>query len=338
MQIIKNISSLFFITLIIACNKEVSENFIAYNNGNPLNDTAWVKTVANSAAIHSLADSILPTLLSDTIDAETDSYIKFPNNLVLFFPANIFTDPVIPGKIIGEVVIQVFRVEKKSDFILNSKATCTDYFPLESDGALFIKVVQNGKELSLLPNKSFSIQLANSNNASDDEMILYNGIESSPRIASGFDANFTWKINTSIQSKISSFYKQVAAGNYIKGYDITVDHLRWIAIAKPIDPLLNKAKISAYLPLNFTNKNTLVFAILDDLKTVIQLKPDFASRTFVATNIPLQKKIKLLSVSLIGETYYFSKSMINFTGNITPAFALKPEKKELKYMIAELTK
>ncbi|TAG32284.1 MAG: hypothetical protein EAZ35_00170 [Sphingobacteriia bacterium] len=336
MQTVKKLLSLFLFALAFACNKEVSEDFISYSISNPLNDTTWAKNITVSAAIHTLADSTFPLYFSDSIDAETNTTISFPNNLELTFPPNIFTNNSQPSKLTGKLLVQVIRLEKESDFIFAGKATYNN-IPLESDGALFIRVLKNGQELSLLPNTAYTIRFINKDNLADDNMKVYTGVESSPLISSGIDFNFSWNHNILVQSQVTIYNKQITGGGYVKGYQITAKQLRWIAVAKPMEPSFTKTKLSAYLPLNFTNKNTLVFAIFNDHKTVVQLKPDYISRTFSATDFPNQKKIKLISISVIGKNYYFSKLNINAVNNI-PAFSLKPEKKSLLYIFTELTK
>ncbi len=334
MQPIKKLLSLFLIVLAFACNKEVSEDFISYSLSNPLNDTTWAKNITRSAAIHGLADATFPLYFSDSIDAENTTTISFPNNLELSFPANIFTNNAQPGKITGKLLVQVIRLERESDFIFAGK-TSYNNIPIESDGALFIRVLKNGQELSLLPYSTYTIRFVNTDHSADDNMKVYTGIESSPLLTTGFDFNFSW--NIAPQSQASIFNKQVLGGGFLKGYQIISNQLRWIAVAKPLEPSLTKTKLSAYLPLNFTNKNTLVFAIFNEHKTVVPLKADYNSRTFIANDFPNQKKIKLVSISIIGKQYYFSKLIVNKVDNI-PAFSLKPEKKSLLYIFTELTK
>ncbi len=336
MQPVKKLLFLFLITLAFACNKEVSEDFVSYSISNPLNDTVWAKNIPRTAAIHTLAEATFPLYFSDTINAETNTTIYLPNNLELNFPANIFTNTAQTGKITGKLLVQVIRLEKASDFIFAGKTTHNN-IPLESDGALFIRVLKEQQELSLLPYSSYTIRFINKDNKADNDMKVYTGIESSPLISSGIDFNFSWGNNTPTQSQATTFMMQTASGLSLKGYEITAKQLRWIAVAKPMESSFTTSKLSAFLPLNFTNKNTLVFAIFEDHKTVVPLKADYISRTFVADNFPNQKKIKLISISVIGKQYYFGKLNISAVGN-TPAFSIKPEKKSLLYIYTELTK
>jgi hypothetical protein len=53
------ITGCLFTLFFTACTKELSSDFNQYTN-HPMNDTVWVKTVANTAAVHDLFDLFAP--------------------------------------------------------------------------------------------------------------------------------------------------------------------------------------------------------------------------------------------------------------------------------------
>ncbi|OYY14136.1 MAG: hypothetical protein B7Y69_12175, partial [Sphingobacteriia bacterium 35-40-8] len=64
--------------LLGSCAKEgLNNDFKPYNN-NELNDTAWVKSISNTANIFSLADSLFQkSYFTDSIDLTKDQTIEF---------------------------------------------------------------------------------------------------------------------------------------------------------------------------------------------------------------------------------------------------------------------
>jgi hypothetical protein len=108
--------------------------------------------------------------------------------------------------------------------------------------------------------------------------------------------------------------------------------LRFISAEHAI--LNNKptTNIYAILPPNFTNKNTLVFTVFDNSRTVLYMKSDFASRSFMTGNIPIGTKLTLVSISLIGHDYYLGTKPINDVGTMIN-YSFTPEKKTLAQIL-----
>ena len=152
------------------------------------------------------------------------------------------------------------------------------------------------------------------------------------------DPLFNWNNNT-LQDYLQSIFKQPgnSGSKEIERYEITTNKLRWISLARPLNNIGLQGKFNVILPPNFTNKNTISFVTTDDYNTVIQLKPELSSRSFTATNIPLQKKIHIVTISLIGTQFYYSEQSIKALNN-TLVLSLKPQKKSLGSIIADLKK
>ena len=166
-------------------------------------------------------------------------------------------------------------------------------------------------------------------------MSIFKGIENSPPPAWGKDTSFTWQ-KADIGSLTGIWYK-TGSGPNNKGYEMTTKSIRWIGCGRYVDSTLPKNKLTAILPPNFTNKNTVVFAVLENTKTIIELKADYNSRTFAALNIPLNTKLNIISISKIGNAFYYGIRNINDIGN-TAIYSLSPDKKSLIYILSELDK
>jgi hypothetical protein len=113
---------------------------------------------------------------------------------------------------------------------------------------------------------------------------------------------------------------------------MNVKKLRWVAAERYTDSTQPKTKIFAILPPNYTNKNTAVFAVFMNQTTIVNLKADYASRTFAAPNIPRGTRLKILTISRIGDDTYLGIKDVNDVGTNT-FYSITPEKKSLKDIV-----
>ena len=172
---------------------------------------------------------------------------------------------------------------------------------LESVGVFQVKFFRQDQELTLLPGKKlfFTIKDPYPTNGMD----VYFG-NSQPQLPSPLGTNpfFVW-MHARDSSLITPFIHQDSLGT-TKGYQLFAGKTNWINCLKPVDSTLSKSNINITLPPNFTNNNTVVFAVIKQRKIVVQLNGDFISRSFYAPNIPMGSEIQLISLSLIGNQYF----------------------------------
>lgn len=328
----------FFIMIIIlaslsACSKDLSDDFRQYPN-NALNDTIWTKNFISTTALNEILDSARTTPYIDSINFTTADTLRFPNNIEIAFPANAVYSPG-GFTIYGKVKVEMLALLKKGDIIRSLQSTTSNDALLEIFGQVFIKLSNNGKELALAPNKSIKIRIPDTQDNPQPSMIVFKGQESSPPPAWGKDTSATW-IKTNDGSTIGTWYK-TGSGPNLKGYEFTTQNLRWISGGKFLDSTISKNKLTAILPPNFTIKNTLAFAVLDNSKTIVELRANYASRSFYANNIPLQRKLTIITLSKIGNDFYYGNRSINDIGSIA-IYTISPEKKSLQYILDELNK
>jgi hypothetical protein len=146
----------------------------------------------------------------------------------------------------------------------------------------------------------------------------------------GIDTAFSWVRDT--DTTWIKTTQSTTSGALIKGYELTSKNLRWIGAQRYIDSTQPKIKVTAIISPNFTSDNTAVFAVFTNQKTVVNLKADYASRSFAANNIPLRSSIKLISVSKIGDQFYLGTKDVADVGTVT-SYTILPEKKSLKDII-----
>jgi hypothetical protein len=332
---------LFFITACLftlfftSCTKEMSDNFITYPNS-PLNDTVWVRNVAGTASVHDLFDLLAPGMITDSFSVASGASLHYGDSLALEFQPNSCVGSGSMGIPPGLVKLEIVSLKRKGDFIKFFKPTTTENGSiLVSGGGLFIRVTKEGKELSLVQGSTVKVKFSDIDTAKLNMQAFY-GRESSPVLLKGIDTSFSWvrDLDTTWLRTWTSLSTNPLVSSYY-GYEMNSKNLRWIAAERYVDSTLPKTKVTAILSPNFTNKNTAVFAVFANQKTVVNMRGDFPSRSFFANNIPLGIAVTLVSVSKIGDDLYLGVENISKVATVTH-HTLKPEKKSLKDILGYL--
>jgi hypothetical protein len=332
----KNIP-IFLATILLfmsACTKELSTNtntFTPYQ-GNAFNDTTWLKNITGISPITSLADTLAQnTLFTDSIDLWKDKAMVFGDSLEIDFKGGSCSNNAgIPQD--GKARIDIIRLQKKGDFIKAYRPNTSFMYLLEAGSAFFIRITKNGSELALAPGASIKIKYADIEEAENNMQVFY-GKETMPFPTSTFDPANTW-VRSLDTSYIKTWTTQTNSG-IKKGYELEAKSLRWISAHRALDPNPAKTNIYAILPPNFTNKNTVVFAVFNNNRTVIDMHGDYASRSFTTSNIPLKTKLLLVSISKFGPDLYLGTRLVNDVGTMVN-YSFTPEKKSLTQILAFL--
>ena len=332
----KNIPIFFATTLLFlsACTKELSTNtntFTPYQ-GNAFNDTTWNKNITGISPITSLADTLAQnTLFTDSIDLWKDKAMIFGDSLEIDFKGGSCTNNagVLQD---GKARIDIIRLQKKGDFIKAYRPNTSYMYLLETGSAFFIRITKNGSELALATGASIKIKFADIEEAENNMQVFY-GKETTPFPTSTFDPANTW-VRSLDTSWIKTWSVQTNSG-IKKGYELEAKNLRWISAHRALDPNQAKTNIYAILPPNFTNKNTAVFAVFSNNRTVIDMHGDYASRSFTTSNIPLKTKLLLVSISKFGPDLYLGTRLVNDVGTMVN-YSFTPEKKSLAQILAFL--
>jgi hypothetical protein len=326
-SIILSVSLLLFLG---ACTKEISNNdgFTSYT-GHELNDTAWIKTVTSSSPVYALADTIFQgTPIVDSIDLSRDQTLVYGDSLEVEISSNTLTTAT--GLFIdGKAKIEILRLKRKGDFIKAVRPTSSNGTILETAGAFFIRVSKNGTELSLAPGKTIKIRYVDFE-APKTYMQTFYGKESTPVPSSIIDTAHNW-IPDADTSWLKPWYK-TSGSNLKQGYILESKKLRWVSAAHALQNTKPTTNIYAILPPNFTNKNTYVFTVFDNSRTVLFLRSDFSSRSFMVGNIPIGTKLTLVSLSVIGHDYYLGVKSVNDVGTAIN-YSFTPEKKSLAQIL-----
>lgn len=316
-----------------ACSKEISNNnnFTPYTD-NPLNDTAWVKNITDKAAIYALTDSLFQrNVFTDSIDLTKDQSLEFGDSLEVEFKANSLNNGYGTA-LDGKAKVEIVRILTKGDFIEAYRPNSSFGYPLTTAGGFFVRITKNGSELALNQGSSIKIKYSDIEAPRNNMQVFY-GKESFPFPTGTLDSAHTW-IRDMDTSWIKTFTKTTSSGDKT-GYELEAKKLRWISAHQYLDATLPKTNIYAILPPNFTNKNTVVFTVFAQSRTVLGMRGDLPSRSFVTGNIPLRTKIILVSLSKIGDDLYLGTKTVNDVGSIVN-YSFSPEKKSLAQILEYL--
>ncbi|MDD2792873.1 MAG: hypothetical protein PHD73_06820 [Sediminibacterium sp.] len=332
-RINKHIIAVFILfTGFSSCKKELSNN-ATLNMANALNDTTWTRMLPANAPVKALFDSISPKTSTANFTNEYGGTLHFGGNVDLIFQPGSFVAQN-GAAVTGNVKIELIKILTKGEMVKAMHSTLYNNNLLESAGAFFIKAFQNEQELVLAPDVAYQIQYIDPDNDPKTSMQVYHGKEGIPAPA-GVDPEFTW-IKTTDGSLVRSFVRSGQGGQDKEGYEILSRKLNWICAAKLAYYNSGTSHLTAILPLNFTNKNTVVFAVFDEYKTIVPLYSDFAIRAFRAPNLPRQQKMTLISITKINKDFYYDEKDISDIG-ATGIFKLRPEKKSLEDILEHLS-
>ena len=293
------ITILFLVVLATACQHEVSDEFHPYSSFG-LNDTTWTRNSLASDFLDSISKPIktLP-IYTDSFLVSSDRKIKLNDSLDIAFPPYACADA--NGTLItdGKINLTLLFLQKKGDYIRHLISTYNNKYPLESSGSFYIKLTKNGQDVSL-SNSGGYFDLTWKDNAPATTMKFFTGT-----VTANTDSLINWALNTTGAIKTYDSSLIVGSGNSKKGYDMKVyKQLGWFSSANLLDTTVTRTRLNVTLPLNYTNKNTMVFAVYKNKKTVIRLTADYASRSFFTQNIALNTSISLVSISLIDNVFY----------------------------------
>lgn len=300
MKMKHQITALLLITasfVMNACQKD-SDVFVP-DPGQPNGpDTSWYSVITPTMPVSSLISALTFGHYTDSIQVTANnSYLITPFGLICGFPGNSCVN--LAGQpVTGTVNVELTLIKKKGDMIRLNKPTVSGNRLLVSGGEIYIRLKKNGQEVYLAPNVKITFRYPDLPLLSP--MKLFSGDESVPGI-------FNWLLLTDQQNNAVSINSQ--------NYDIHTNKTRWIHNAQFFDTTgLLQVKLNADLAAQFTNANTIAFAVFNNMRSVVALTPDLATRKFQSIRVPVGKEVTLVVISKQANDYFMgTKTFITAT-------------------------
>lgn len=320
----KNILKLSFSILILfffSCKKD--SNVFVPNNGEQL-DSAWSSNITSSNQVLILSKNLETSFTAQTLVSAIDTIISSSSGFQIIFPSGSF---LLNGAAITQnIKVEYKLIQNKGDFINYGIPTVSNRMPLESGGALFIRITSNGQPVTLSSNKKIVIRFTDTNLKQD--MQVYYGNE----LAVTNSLNYNWELATDGSNVKLWEYTNVTPA--LKGYLVETLKQGWVNVDKVLETGQPKVEIKAVLPDLFSNANTAVFMVFKNYRTVVQLSGNLSTRTFSAPNIPANQSVKIISISKVGSSYYLGvKEELTATNMVS---FIKPELSSLASIQAYL--
>lgn len=309
---------------VTACTKETSDQFVSYTN-NPLNDTVWN---SNGTNFYNIAKIIIPEVVKDNI---TDSFNSLVNNTITIgdsLEVAILANACIhangaPITTNAKIKIDITLLKSKGDFIKYASPTTNINNLLEAGVYLNVKLSRDGQDIKLASNSAIKIKVKDI--VTSTNMVFFSGTS----IRFNNDTIFSWI--PSFDGKVELWKSNT---NTLLGYEFTTNKLGWIGSSYFSDSLLPKTRLNVVLPSNYTNKNTALFVVFKNKKTVVNLLNDPVTKTFFTYNIPVGTEATLVSLTKINANYYLGSKAIKVSNG--DVLNVLPEKKTLEQIISYL--
>ena len=317
---------LFFIThvflavlLFASCKKDTNE-FVPHD-GQQL-DSAWTTNVTANSQVLILSKSLEGSFsIQEISNLVLDTVVTTSTGVQLSFPLNGL---LLNGTALtGGLKIEYVLLQKKGDFIRYGVPTSINRYPLESGGALHIKLTSNGQPVTLAGNKKLSIRYRDA--APKQGMSVFYG---NTTVVTN-SLLFNWEQAT--DNSTVKLWDSTNINPAAKGYLLETYKTGWVHVGRPLEALQPRVEVKAVVPDLFSNANTAVYMIFKNSRTVVQLSGNANTRNFSFPNIPTNQEVKFVAISKVGSSYYLGAKDEVISAN-TVSF-IKPELSSLSSII-----
>jgi len=298
---------MLLLLLFAACKKDT--DYFVPDSGQQL-DSAWTNSVTASSQVLILAKNLEGSFAAQNINTATDTAIASDAGLQISFPVNGL---LLNGTALsGTVKVEYVLLQKKGDFIRYGVTTSTNRYPLESGGALHIRLTSNGQLLTVAANKKIAIRYRDAE--PKQGMSVFYGNTSSITNSLLFD----WTL-----ANDNSFVKiWDSASTAAKGYAVETYRTGWVNVDRSIVSTQPRIEVKAVLPDLFSNANTAVYMVFKNYRSVVQLSGNATLRNFSFPNIPANEPVIFIAISKVGSSYYLGvkeeKTAANMVSFVKP--------------------
>ena len=277
-------------------------------------DTNWVAAVTDLSPVSDVKKLLKRDILLDSLDAIAGGTFHTSEGVtVIVLPGSL----LLPSGILatGKIHVETLLINQRGDMIRFDKPTTSFGRVLISGGEIFVRIRKENEELHLAPGKGIYIKYRDP--APSRLMKVFYGDESIPQ-------RFNWIPNAN-QTNSGS----VDTLNNPSGYALFSTQLRWINCDYFADTSGGRVNVAASLPADYTNANTSVYLVFKDIKAVVGMHGDAASKKFSSPKVPSGNTAIVISITKKGTNSYYMGHETIATGqtslNGTQTVPLKPQ-------------
>lgn len=307
-------SLLFSLLLLASCKKDTNE-FVP-DPGQQL-DSAWTNNVTANSQVLILSKNLEGSFTAQSINTATDTTVSSAGGLQISFPTNGL---LLNGTALsGTVKVEFVLLQKKGDFIRYGVPTSTgaNRYPLESGGALLIKLTSGGQPLTVASSRKIIIRYRDAE--PKQGMSVFYGNTSAVTNSLLFD----WTLAT--DNSFVKIWDSTNINPVSKGYAVETYRTGWVNVDRSIPSTQPRIEVKAILPDLFSNANTALYMVFRNYRSVVQLSGNPTLRHFSFPNIPANEPVIFVSISKVGSSYYLGvkeeKTVANMVSFIKPTLS-----------------
>ena len=299
-------------------------------------DTVW----APDDSVPPVTASIDKPAIVDSFNSNNDdNSITSGDSVTINFPVGgCLTQPNTPSSAIktsAKIQIAITLLTSKGDLIRHAMPSVSNTDPLAFGACVDMQL--SYKKSPIYWNSALApIQIKVHDNMALNGM-LYAVYQQNPTVLpiinpTAIDSSwFVPQVSPSMSNSITVYTTTSNKKTIIGGYQIRTTKIGWIGCVFPFDTsshFLPKTRLNAILPLSYTNKNTVVYAVFNDFKTVVRLSANPQGKSYGTTNIPVGYNITLVSISNLHGTYYLGTKVIEHVADSSPV-SITPVQKDI---------
>lgn len=302
---------------LVSCrDNSLPEEFFLYP-GLELNDTTWDNNTISSVKTDSILKDFAIPIMPRYFFASSGGPFEIASNTRVSFPANSYEQfpSLTPVSGSSQIKAEFVPVYKKADFIRNLRTTVGPKGIYETDAMFSLKLSNTNGTVLLSSGNNYKIEYIPLN-VSGNYRYCYEVVSSSNP-----NNPYSWVEGTQTEGTWETGNVTIN-GTTTNGYIVKSNKTFRIAINKPYIPS-STARANLVLPVNFTNKNTIVFAVFTNKNIVLRLTPDYVNRNFFYDKMPEGESVNFISISYIDDKYYWG-SEIYTTNRGLPKYKISP--------------
>lgn len=302
---------LFSILLFASCKQDT--NVFVPDPGQQL-DSAWTNNVTANSQVLILSKNLEGSVQEQNINTLTDSSVTSSTGLQISFPR---TGLLLNGSTLtGSVKVEYLLIQKKGDFIRYGVPTSTysNRYPLESGGALYLRLTSNGQIITLASSQKITVKYRDAEAKQGMSVFYGNTLSVTNSLL------FDWILAT--DNSIVKVWDSTNVYPVARGYAVEVYKTGWINAGRSLESTQPRIEVKAVLPDLFSNANTAVYMIFKNYRSVLQLSGNTTLRSFSFPNIPSNEPVLFVTISKVGSSYYLGvkeeKTSANMVSFIKP--------------------